>query len=144
MIPFVGVLGKILLGPITDLAGKYIENQTSREKFQAELQGILAEQSVEFAKVQASVINTEANGNWLQRGWRPFSALCFLWIVMWFGWLQPATVAWYGWTPLRVGDPLLLQIIELLKVCLGGYIAGRSVEKVASTVATVIEKRRKE
>jgi len=72
---------------------------------------------------QAQIITAEAQGNsWLQRSWRPITMLTFLVLVVCdsFGWL-PFRLASQAWTLLQIG--------------LGGYVAGRSLEKIAPSVA---------
>ena len=78
---------------------------------------------LEFAKIQSSILNTEMTGNWLQRSWRPLLMLMIMVIVMnnyillpYF----PETVE-----PLELDDNLW----EILKLGLGGYVVGRSIEK---------------
>lgn len=78
---------------------------------------------LEFAKIQSSILNTEMTGNWLQRSWRPLLMLMIMVIIMnnyillpYF----PETVK-----PLELDDNLW----DILKLGLGGYVVGRSVEK---------------
>jgi len=76
---------------------------------------------------QAQIITAEAQGNsWLQRSWRPITMLVFLALVVCdsFAWL-PNKLAPQAWTLLQIG--------------LGGYVAGRSLEKVAAPVAAAIK-----
>ena len=67
---------------------------------------------------KASIITAEATGqSWIQRNWRPITMLTFLALVVCdsFGWLA---------------NPLASEAWTLLQIGLGGYVAGRSVEKV--------------
>ncbi|TQV72806.1 hypothetical protein FLL45_15160 [Aliikangiella marina] len=78
---------------------------------------------------QAAVIKAEATGqSWLQRSWRPITMLTFLFLVVMdsFGFLA---------TPLADEAWLLLQI------GLGGYVAGRSAEKITSQMMSSRSKR---
>ena len=65
----------------------------------------------ELEKEQASVIRMEAQGNWLQKSWRPLVMLCFTFIISEF------------WNLLEIG--------------LGGYVIGRSVEKVTGKIRKI-------
>ena len=70
---------------------------------------------------QASILITEANGqSWLQRSWRPVTMLTFLVLVVCdsFGWLA---------------NPLAPEAWTLLQIGLGGYVTGRSAEKMLQT-----------
>lgn len=76
---------------------------------------------------QVKIIAAEAAGNsWLQRSWRPITMITFLVLVVFdsFGWL-PSKLAPQAWTLLQLG--------------LGGYVAGRSLEKIVPAVANVIK-----
>lgn len=75
---------------------------------------------------QTKIVTAEAQGNsWLQRSWRPVTMLTFLFLVVCdsFGLLH---------------SPLAPQAWTLLQIGLGGYVAGRSLEKVAGPVVTAI------
>ena len=79
----------------------------------------------ELEKEQASVIRMEAQGNWLQKSWRPLVMLCFTFIIL-LGVFIPI--------------PLLDDSSEfwnLLEIGLGGYIIGRSVEKVTGKIRKI-------
>jgi Holin of 3TMs, for gene-transfer release len=129
-------VAKLLGGNVVGLVEKYINKEITRAELDAGIQTAAIESATTIAGHQANIIIAEAQGeSWLQRNWRPMSALCFLWVAMWFAWLQPALYAWANVLPLRIGDTLLLEIIGLLKVCLGGYIGGRTLEKMATTLS---------
>ena len=69
---------------------------------------------------QTSIITAEASGkSWIQRNWRPITMLTFLGLVVCdsFGWLA---------------NPLAAEAWALLQIGLGGYVAGRSGEKIVS------------
>ena len=73
---------------------------------------------------QASIINSEAQGeSWFQRNWRPITMLTFLILVVCdsFG-LLAFRLAAEAWVLLQIG--------------LGGYVVGRSAEKVVKKIKT--------
>ena len=72
---------------------------------------------------QANVVTAEASGNWLQRSWRPLTMMLFLVLVI---------LNQFGL--LRI--PLSDEVWELFKIGLGGYIGGRSLEKIAQVIKT--------
>src|SRR5579872_4730602 len=66
-------------------------------------------------------VQAEAKGeSWLQRNWRPMVALFLTGLVgaYWFGFTAP------NLTQITVDD-----LFSLVKICLGGYYGGRTVEK---------------
>lgn len=91
-----------------------------------------AERVLDYEKqlldAQSRIITAEATGNsWLQRTWRPITMLTFLVLVVCdsFG-ILPFRLAKDAWTLLQLG--------------LGGYVAGRSLEKIAPSVANAFTK----
>lgn len=79
-------------------------------------------------EAKTQVITAEAQGqSWLQRSWRPITMLTFLVLVVadTFG-LTAFRLADEGWTLLQIG--------------LGGYVIGRSAEKLAPQIARVMRK----
>jgi hypothetical protein len=75
---------------------------------------------------QQKVIAAEAtSGNWLTSSWRPITMLTFLGL----------TVAdSLAWLPNRLAP----EAWQLLQLGLGGYVVGRSVEKVAPAIVTAM------
>ena len=123
---------------IANLIFKYLgqnqANTATLSQIQGDVEKALIAAESDIAKASAQVVIAEAQSeSWMARNWRPISALCFVAIILWYGWMQPALYAWADVAPLKIGDPLLMEIIGLVKLCLGGYIGGRSLEKIASS-----------
>lgn len=81
-----------------------------------------------LVEAKAKIITAEANGqSWLQRNWRPITMLTFLVLVVadTFG-LTAHRLAPDAWTLLQIG--------------LGGYVVGRSAEKIAPTLVEAFKK----
>ena len=82
------------------------------------LQLKILEYETKLMDAQKDVITAEATGqSWMQRNWRPITMLTFLGLVVCdsFGWLH-FRLAGEAWTLLQIG--------------LGGYVVGRSAEKI--------------
>ena len=101
---------------------------SKEEKIIAEnaIKQILLQKQLELQKMQTDVIITEAKGNWLQRSWRPILMLSFGFIVIYVKFIGPL----FG-LPI---PPLELEFWELLKIGIGGYVVGRSAEKIANNI----------
>ena len=101
---------------------------SKEEKIIAEnaIKQILLQKQLELQKMQTDVIITEAKGNWLQRSWRPILMLSFGFIVINVKFIGPL----FG-LPI---PPLELEFWELLKIGIGGYVVGRSAEKIANNI----------
>lgn len=145
-----GALLKVLSSPLGDLVknvGGIIDNLNTSDAEKLEAQRKLVELQLafqthvadlegEFAKAQASVIGAEAgSASWLARNWRPILMLVFTYIV----------AHNYVIAPLFHIDavPIPPDMWELLRIGMGGYIVGRSLEKVAPAVAQVVTANKK-
>lgn len=121
------MIGAILtfLGPVVD---KFFDNQADKDKFKAELFSQLASNEAEIVKAQSQIITAEAKGeSWLQRNWRPILMLSIVSIVV----NNYLIVPWANF--LGTGAPVLelpSELFNLMTVGVGGYIVGRSGEKI--------------
>ncbi len=94
---------------------------------QNEFAGRVLDYETKLMESRASIINAESTGkSWLQRNWRPLTMLTFLILVVLdsFG-LLAFRLATEAWTLLQIG--------------LGGYVVGRSVEKVGPAIVKAIK-----
>jgi|TARA_R110000803_G_scaffold46013_4_gene96648 hypothetical protein len=101
---------------------------SKEEKIQAQnvIKQILLQKQLELQKMQTDIIITEAKGNWLQRSWRPLLMVSFGFIVIYVKFIGPL----FG---LPIPE-LELEFWELLKIGIGGYVVGRSAEKIANNI----------
>jgi hypothetical protein len=124
-----------LIGKVVDLVKGYQDKKLSEAALRAEVEKAILSTFADVAKTQGSVIEAEIKGeSWLQRNWRPIVAVSFAFIVLFYGLITPILVAWFGAPPVRVGDQLLEWIMNAVVICLGGYIGGRSLEKIVSSL----------
>jgi|TARA_R100001460_G_scaffold66010_1_gene106393 hypothetical protein len=118
-----GVIGEI---------NKVIDNlfTSDEERMQAknEMLKVLKEQQLELQKLQTEIILAEANGNWLQRSWRPILMLAFGFIVIYVKFIAPVFTL-----PI---PPLENEFWNLLQIGIGGYVIGRTGEKIAKEYAS--------
>lgn len=124
-----------LIGKIVDLIKSYGERKVAESVLRKDVEKAILSTFSEVTKSQADVIMAEASGeSWLQRNWRPIVAVSFAFIVLFYGLITPIAVGWFGAPPVRVGDELLRWIMDAVVICLGGYIGGRSLEKIVTTI----------
>ena len=124
-----------LVGAVMGVVNKHYDVKMNKDNIQAEIEKAVLGTIKDVTETQADVIKAEMQSDsWIARNWRPISALGFVSVVLFYGVWTPATVAYFGWPAPRIGDPLLIEIINLVKICLGGYVMGRTLEKVVETV----------
>ena len=116
-------------GLVKDLLSGLDKLFTSKEeKIKAEnvIKQILIEKQLELQKMQTEIIVTEAKGNWLQRSWRPILMLAFGFIVIYVKFIAPLF-------DLKIPE-LENEFWNLLQLGIGGYVIGRSAEKISKNV----------
>ena len=110
-------------------AAKILEVQAKHQEALQQMQ--LAYQS-NLDTQQAKVITAEASSDsWVAANWRPILMLTFTAIVG-VNWLILPIVSWFG--PHLVPLVLPPDMWSLLKIGVGGYIVGRSGEKITKAM----------
>lgn len=128
-----GFLGG-LVGPAKDLVDELHTSDEEKLTLKAEITkienqfaGKLLEYHTKLLDAQSTIITAEANGqSTLQRIWRPLSMLVFLFLIV---------ADSFGWLHFRLND----EAWGLFKIGLGGYVIGRSGEKVWKDTPKVID-----
>jgi hypothetical protein len=60
-----------LIGPVTGLLDKFIEDKDQKNKIAFELSTMAERHGQELALAQIEVLKEDAKGNWFQSSWRP-------------------------------------------------------------------------
>ena len=115
-----------VIGEIGQVLDKLFTSEEERIQAKNEVFKILKEKELELRKMQTEVIVTEAQGNWLQRSWRPILMLAFGFIVIYVKFIAPLF-------DLKIPE-LENEFWNLLQLGIGGYVIGRSAEKIAKDV----------
>lgn len=124
-----------LVGPISELIDELhvsveekanLKNQIYAKAIQLTETALAYEQNL--FKSKADIIIAEAQGaSWLQRNWRPVLMLTFGFMLVW-NWV---VVPLFGATPIEFPN----WVGTLMTAGVGGYIVGRSAEKIATSVS---------
>ena len=123
---------QVLFPSLVAILGKLIPDPEQQAKAQLELARM--GQAGELAQLQAavSVLVAEAQGNWLQRSWRPLMMLTFTGLIV---------ARWLGWTAPGLEPAEYDHLWSIVQLGIGGYVIGRSVEKTAPAIADAIKGR---
>jgi hypothetical protein len=125
------ILGTVA-GPVFDVIDKAITDKDEANRLKAEIQHRLIDRQDAALQAQMKIILAEATGeSWLQRNWRPLLMTVIVAIIANNYLLAPYLGAMFG-----VGLQLELpeHMWNLMTLGVGGYIAGRSGEKIAGTL----------
>lgn len=113
--------------------GSVVDNLTvsddEKSRAKKELTEVVMSNMNRLAETQGEVIKTEMQGGWLQRSWRPIVMLSFTALLF---------ARWFGLTE-SVDGELELKLMDIIQFGLGGYVIGRSAEKIAGQVTQNID-----
>jgi len=128
------------VGIINSIKGGSPEEKNAATLALAQLQSSFQEKLLaadeHFAEMQRDVIVAEAQGaSWLQRNWRPMMMLFFATLI--------GTVIWTGGyvNGHALDHDFVMEILSIIKIGLGGYVVGRTVEKVTPSIVSAISKK---
>lgn len=115
-----------LLAPILNgvfgIVDQAVEDKDEAAKIKGRLQEMVLTGQVKEIEAAASVIRAEANGDsWLQRNWRPMLMVLFGLIIA----INYVVAPIFGTEKADIPPDMW----DLLKLGVGGYVVGRSVEK---------------
>lgn len=110
-----------LLKGVFGAIDKVVLDKDEAARIKATLQEMVLTGQMKEIEEAASIIRAEATGDsWLQRSWRPMTMLFFVGLI---------GARWFGFSMEGMTEAEYLSIYELVKLGLGGYVVGRSVEK---------------
>lgn len=130
---FAAILG--VLGPILGrVAGSLFpnpEDELRRMQLQQELQLALMANASAIEQASADIVKAEAESeHWLAANWRPMLMLVFAGLIV---------AKWFGFSADGVTEAVELKLFSILEVGIGGYVIGRTVEKVAPAAIEVFK-----
>jgi len=99
---------------------------------QSELTMALLAQSQQIEAAASQIILAEAKSeHWLAATWRPVLMLVFggLIVARWFGWAAP-----------ELSEAEYIKLWDIVEFGLGGYVVGRSVEKIVPGIAGALKR----
>jgi hypothetical protein len=129
---FTALLG--ILGPIFGTVAKNLfpdpADELKRIDLQNQLQLEIMKQASAIELAAADIVKTEAQSeHWLAACWRPLLMLTFGGLIV---------ARWLGWSAPGLSDAEVLKLWDIVQLGLGGYVIGRSVEKIAGPMASAL------
>jgi len=117
---------------IGDVLDKVIPDPTAQAEAKLKLMELA--QRGEFAEMnaRADIIKAEASSeSWLAQSWRPILMLTFgaLIVARWMGFAAPG-----------ISDAEILKLWSIVELGLGGYVIGRTAEKIVPQVVGALKK----
>lgn len=122
------------LSAVLGIGGKLIDKllPDPEQKAKAQLALLELAQKGELTELtaRAEIVKTEAaSSHWLAANWRPLTMLIFTGLIVarWFGWAAPA-----------LSEAEYLKLWSIVEFGLGGYVVGRSAEKIIPAAAAAM------
>ena len=118
------VLGKVI--------GNLFPDPEQKARAEAEMMKALLAHQAEIEGAAAKIIQTEAaSQHWLAANWRPLTMIVFVSLIV---------ARWFGWAAPNLSEAEYVKLWSIVEFGLGGYVVGRSVEKIAPTIAGAIKR----
>lgn len=129
-LPIIGAI----ISNITGLINKWVPDKDLAAKISADVEHQMLEENTKLIQSQiesqAAIVIAEAKGeSYLQRNWRPITMLVFVYIIAHNFIFVPLIHCFYTAFPVLEIPP---DMWALLKLGIGGYVVGRTVEKSIS------------
>lgn len=124
------------------LGGRLIErlfpNPEEQDKAKLELLTLQANGELKELETRMEAIVAEAKSeSWLARNWRPVTMLCFVSIIV-NNWIVYPYLKAFGLPVIYLEVPV--NVWNIIELGLGGYVIGRSGEKIAGALADALKK----
>ena len=118
-----------------DALRRLFPDAEARQKAEAEINSALIARAGELERAASDIVVTEAQSeHWLTACWRPIVMLTFTALIV---------ARWLGYSAPGITEAEALRLWSIVEIGLGGYVIGRSVEKVAPQVAEALGRGRR-
>lgn len=135
-----GSIGALLKGnlvsELSDLADDMFTSDEERLAFKqkaAEIADRAAARADELEgkriEARGAVVLQEATSGVLKSNWRPATMIALVALLI---------AHCFGWTSRDLPEDVVIAVIELIQIGLGGYVIGRSAEKIAGPIAEAV------
>lgn len=121
---------------VLNIGGKLIDRlwPDPEQKAQAQIALLELAQKGELTEftARAEIVKAEAaSSHWLAANWRPLVMLTFAGLIV---------ARWFGWAAPNLTEAEYLKLWSIVEFGLGGYVVGRSVEKIAPSIAEALKR----
>lgn len=121
---------------VLGIGGKLIDRlwPDPEQKAQAQIALLELAQKGELTEftARAEIVKAEAaSSHWLAANWRPVVMLVFAGLIV---------ARWFGWAAPNLTEAEYLKLWSIVEFGLGGYVVGRSVEKIAPSIAEAFKR----
>lgn len=128
LLPILGSIGGQIAKSLFPDPADAQKRQDAEQQFQL----AIMQQAQAIEAAAADIVKTEAaSSHWLAANWRPLTMLVFVALIV---------ARWFGWAAPNLSPDEYLKLWDIVQLGLGGYVVGRSVEKVVPAIAASMKK----
>ena len=126
-----------ILGNIASTAAKSLfpnpEDELKRKEAEQKFTLGVMEHANQIEAAAADIVKAEAqSSHWLAANWRPLTMLIFVALIV---------ARWFGWSAPGLTESEALKLWDIVQLGLGGYVIGRSAEKVVPAIAEALKRK---
>ena len=116
-----------VLAPILGkVASSLFPDPEAKAKAESEMMRQLMAHQSKIEAAAGQIIQTEAaSQHWLAANWRPLTMLVFVGLIV---------ARWFGFAAPELSEAEYLKLWSIVELGLGGYVIGRSVEKIMPNI----------
>lgn len=127
------LLAPAIIGMGTALIDRLFPDKDKADQAKIQLVTMLQNGELQELAARSGIIQAEAaSEHWLAATWRPVTMLVFVGLI---------TARWFGWAAPNLSEAEYLKLWSIVELGLGGYVIGRSGEKVLPQIATMLAKK---
>ena len=116
-----------------DLLKRWFPDPAEAAKAEMEIKLALMTNSAVIDKAAAEIIGDEARSeHFLAASWRPLVMLTFTALIV---------ARWLGYSAPGISEAEVLKLWDIVQLGLGGYVIGRSAEKIVPHIAEALSKK---
>lgn len=127
------LLGSAVIGMGTALIDRLFPDKDKADQAKIQLIAMMQNGELQELAARTGVIQAEAaSEHWLAATWRPVTMLVFVGLI---------TARWFGWAAPNLSDAEYIKLWDIVEFGLGGYVVGRSGEKIIPQIAAILAKK---
>ena len=128
-------MNPLLIGPLLDFGSKVFDkvfpDPEKANEAKLKLMEMAQKGELEELAARSSIIKAEASSeHWIVAAWRPILMLTFGALIV---------ARWLGFSAPGISEAEILKLWSIVEFGLGGYIVGRSVEKIVPSVTDALK-----
>lgn len=136
-----GTIVTNIVGPIAEILKKIIPDADARAQAQEEITKVVLTNEAAIMTAARDVIVAEINsGSYAARNWRPHFMYFLMFLIMWIAIIAPLI----GVSTASIGSlkGVPAEVWQLMMIGMGGYVIGRTGEKIAESLSGRFTKQR--